>query len=164
MKEYVVPFEHASIKELRNAIEQADNRERQGRRDGRMFEFLVSKERGMKIEIFANEHPPPHFRVKIGGDVANFRIDNCEPLNGDNAVLRRQREIKKWHARNRDALIETWNETRPSDCPVGEFRTMAFMTHSHTTADIHQEKIFEAHIVACLISDQGYIERDCAAH
>ncbi len=35
---------------------------------------------------------------------------------------------------------------------------------THTTADIHQEKVFEAHIVACLTSDQGYVERDCASH
>lgn len=38
------------------------------------------------------------------------------------------------------------------------------MTNTHTAADIHQEKVFEAHIVACLTQDQGYIERDCAAH
>ncbi|MCR9126759.1 MAG: DEAD/DEAH box helicase family protein [Rhodobacteraceae bacterium] len=35
---------------------------------------------------------------------------------------------------------------------------------THTTADIHQEKVFEAHIVACLTQDQGYIERDCPSH
>lgn len=35
---------------------------------------------------------------------------------------------------------------------------------THTTADIHQEKVFEAHIVACLTADQGYIERDCPSH
>jgi type I restriction enzyme R subunit len=35
---------------------------------------------------------------------------------------------------------------------------------THTTADIHQEKVFEAHIVACLTADQGYVERDCASH
>jgi len=38
------------------------------------------------------------------------------------------------------------------------------VTDTHTTADIHQEKVFEAHIVACLTADQGYITRDCAAH
>ncbi|MBW4708122.1 DEAD/DEAH box helicase family protein [Roseobacter sp. YSTF-M11] len=38
------------------------------------------------------------------------------------------------------------------------------MTETHTTADIHQEKVFETHIVGCLTSEQGYIERDCAAH
>jgi type I restriction enzyme R subunit len=35
---------------------------------------------------------------------------------------------------------------------------------THTTADIHQEKVFEEHIVSCLTSDLGYIERDCASH
>lgn len=38
------------------------------------------------------------------------------------------------------------------------------MTTIHTTADIHQEKVFEAHIVACLTADQGYVERDCPSH
>lgn len=35
---------------------------------------------------------------------------------------------------------------------------------THTTSDIHQEKVFEEHIVACLTSEQGYIERDCPSH
>jgi type I restriction enzyme R subunit len=34
----------------------------------------------------------------------------------------------------------------------------------HTTADIHQEKVFEEHIVRCLVQDQGYVERICADH
>lgn len=38
------------------------------------------------------------------------------------------------------------------------------MTDIHTTADIHQEKVFEAHIVACLTREQGYVERNCATH
>jgi type I restriction enzyme R subunit len=38
------------------------------------------------------------------------------------------------------------------------------MTETLTTADIHREKVFEAHIVACLTEGQGYIERDCTAH
>ncbi|MBZ8117380.1 DEAD/DEAH box helicase family protein [Roseovarius sp. LXJ103] len=38
------------------------------------------------------------------------------------------------------------------------------MTTTHTSADIHQEKVFEAHIVACLTADQGYVQRDCVAH
>ncbi|MBG6199968.1 type I restriction enzyme R subunit [Labrenzia sp. EL_13] len=33
----------------------------------------------------------------------------------------------------------------------------------HTTADIHQEKVFEEHVVACLTKDHGYLERDCAS-
>ncbi|MBZ4024071.1 DEAD/DEAH box helicase [Rhodobacter sp. TJ_12] len=38
------------------------------------------------------------------------------------------------------------------------------MTDTLTTADIHREKVFEAHIVARLVADQGYLERDCGAH
>lgn len=38
------------------------------------------------------------------------------------------------------------------------------MIETHTAADIHQEKVFEAHIVSCLTSEQGYIERSCASH
>ncbi|UWP90192.1 type I restriction endonuclease subunit R [Aliiroseovarius crassostreae] len=35
---------------------------------------------------------------------------------------------------------------------------------THSTADIHQEKVFEEHIVASLTSGLGYIERDCPSH
>ena len=35
---------------------------------------------------------------------------------------------------------------------------------THTTAEIHQEKVFEAHIVSCLTKGLGYIERNCASH
>lgn len=33
-----------------------------------------------------------------------------------------------------------------------------------SSSDIHQEKVFEMHIVSCLTGDQGYIERDCPSH
>lgn len=35
---------------------------------------------------------------------------------------------------------------------------------THSTTDIHQEKVFEEHIVASLTSGLGYIERDCPSH
>lgn len=35
-------------------------------------------------------------------------------------------------------------------------------TGQHTTKDVHQEKVFEAHIVGCLTSNLGYLERDPA--
>lgn len=35
---------------------------------------------------------------------------------------------------------------------------------THTAADIHQEKVFEEHIVASLTSEQGYVERGCPSH
>ena len=33
---------------------------------------------------------------------------------------------------------------------------------THTSTDIHLEKVFEEHIVSCLTGQQGYVERTCA--
>jgi hypothetical protein len=74
----------------------------------------------LKIEVFSNEHPPPHFRIKCGNETANYRISDCEQLNG--GLKRYHRTIKAWHARNKPKLIEVWNGRRPTDCPVGKYR------------------------------------------
>jgi hypothetical protein len=73
----------------------------------------------LKIEIFANEHPPPHFRAKYGGETGNYRIRDCEQLNG--GLRRHYRVIREWHSKNKPKLIAAWNNFRPSDCPVGEY-------------------------------------------
>jgi predicted DNA-binding protein (UPF0278 family) len=83
-------------------------------------EQLVEQVTGLKIEIFANEHPPPHFRVKYAGETANFTIEDCRQING--GLYKWRRNIKEWHNKNRALLIEIWNNIRPSDCPVGEYR------------------------------------------
>ena len=82
---------------------------------------LVSKIEGLKVEVFAREHPPPHFRVAANGETANYRIDDCTQLNG--GLRRHYRSIRKWHAQNQQTLIQTWNAMRPSDCPVGAYRS-----------------------------------------
>ena len=84
---------------------------------------LVEKVDGYKIEIFANEHPPPHFRVKYQNMVANFRISDCHVENGDSELVRKYgKNIKRWWKENKQHLIQIWNERRPADCPVGEYR------------------------------------------
>lgn len=74
---------------------------------------------GLKIEIFAKEHPPPHFRVIYNGETANFTIKDCTKLNGGLDIY--FHNIKKWHRKNKQKLINQWNEMRPSDCPVGRY-------------------------------------------
>lgn len=89
---------------------------------GRRFlaEELVANLNGLKIEIFSNEHPPPHFRVCYAGETANFSIKDCTKLNG--GLNKWERNIRGWHARYKNDLIAVWNRTRPTGCPVGEYR------------------------------------------
>lgn len=85
-------------------------------------EKQIAKLGSLKIEIFANEHPPPHFRVIMpNGESNNFKISDGEPLNGE-PLKKYFRNIKKWLETNREFLILEWNSFRPTNCPVGEYK------------------------------------------
>jgi hypothetical protein len=86
-----------------------------------VIELLLFHSGRLKVEIFANEHPPPHFRVRFKNKTANFRIKDCAALNGDVVVLRNMREIEKWWREHKQVLIDTWNKSRPADCSVGQY-------------------------------------------
>ena len=45
---------------------------------------LVGRIRNMKIEIYSNDHNPPHFHVKSSDKSidATFRLDNCSIIEG----------------------------------------------------------------------------------
>lgn len=76
----------------------------------------------VKVEIFSNEHPPPHFRITYRGDTGNFAILDCRCLNGGSRVRRYERNIHQWWKAHKQSLIQAWNERRPADCPVGPYR------------------------------------------
>jgi len=85
-----------------------------------MEETVATLDGGLKVQVFSREHPPPHFRVLYAGDNADFAISDCRKLVG--GLAKWERTIRAWHAENKDKLIEVWNRTRPSDCPVGPYR------------------------------------------
>ncbi len=82
---------------------------------------LVERVNGLKIEIYSNEHPPPHFHVKSPNVNPSFDIKNCNIIEGkiDNKDLKK---IQYWHSHAKKTLIEVWNSTRPGDCTVGEYK------------------------------------------
>jgi hypothetical protein len=84
-------------------------------------EQLVANLDGLRIDIFSNEHPPPHFRVSYAGESNNFAIEDCRPLNG-NALRKFFRNIKKWHNENKAVIEKCWNDMRPTGCTVGYVR------------------------------------------
>lgn len=109
-----VDLEESAVESLHQLLFYNDMRQVDG------IQFLVDRFKGMKVSIFANEHPPPHFCVTCGSESANYRISDCVQLNG--GFKREYRIIKVWHSKNKEGLVRVWNERRPSDCPVGEYR------------------------------------------
>jgi hypothetical protein len=120
MKEWIVEIQGEALTELQQCFNAGPLFEH-GQRD--TAKHFVAAPKGLKIEIFSNEHPPPHFRVKHGGETNSFRIDDGTPLKPNGDLMKYFRNVKKWHRKNKDLLIEKWNETRPSGCPVGMFAT-----------------------------------------
>jgi hypothetical protein len=83
---------------------------------------LVDRFGGLKVEIFSDEHAPPHFRVKFQSSAANYRISDCKHINGSGEILRHEKCIVEWWETNKQNLINCWNVSRPSDCPVGLYQ------------------------------------------
>lgn len=73
---------------------------------------------GLRIEVYPDEHPPPHFHVKGANIDATFNILDCTYING-HIRPREEKLVKWWYQHSRPALIKIWNETRPSNCSVG---------------------------------------------
>ena len=79
---------------------------------------LVARVNGLKIEVYSRDHAPPHFHI-IGGDIdATFSIIDCEHLEG-HIGGRECALVKWWHQGSRAKLIKAWNESRPTNCPIG---------------------------------------------
>lgn len=79
---------------------------------------LVSRIGNLKIEIYANEHAPPHFHVKSPDVDASFRISDGSLLNGDISSKHRL-IVEEFFSDNRKQIVAFWNRTRPDGCPVG---------------------------------------------
>ncbi|AOE48765.1 DUF4160 domain-containing protein [Kangiella sediminilitoris] len=93
--------------------------------DGEMFlieiKQLVTRVNGLKIEVYSNEHPPPHFHVKSPNVDASFDIESCTFLQGQ-VDSRDKKKIEFWHRKAKPLLVEAWNSTRPTDCTVGLYK------------------------------------------
>ncbi len=80
---------------------------------------LVEKMGAIKIEIYPNEHTPPHFHIKSNGMNASFAIDDCRVLENSGFSTKVIKSIQDWFEHSKSRLIEVWNQTRPDDCIVG---------------------------------------------
>jgi len=80
---------------------------------------LVERKENIKIEIYSNEHSPPHFHVKGREMNASFSIKNCELIDGS-VSSKDYKKIYHWFIYAKPKLVEIWNKTRPINCSVGK--------------------------------------------
>jgi len=117
-----IPIEGPLLDDLSEDFASFEKRERyrQQREQGLVLaEWTVARVEGLSIEIRVREHPPPHFHVTYQGEDASFAIITCQRLVGVKGLEGYERTIHQWWKRNRGQLVEEWNKSRPSDCPVG---------------------------------------------
>lgn len=89
-------------------------------RDGSLYytKQLVARVNGLKIEVYAREHPPPHFHLTGGGVDATFSLTDCTHIEG-RIASREKALVLWWYGWSRGILLRAWNDSRPTDCPVG---------------------------------------------
>ena len=90
------------------------------------IKHFVGTYQGSKVEVYSKEHPPPHFHVKYDDFSCSYRIETEGGLKKLKGTMDRKIEKKiKYlyeHSTLRELAINTWNETRPQNCPVGEIK------------------------------------------
>ncbi len=67
----------------------------------------ISEFYGIKIQMYYNDHAPPHFHVLYSGAKATVGIESLALLTG---TLPRtaERLVREWAALHRDELMEDW--------------------------------------------------------
>src|SRR5271154_5943573 len=99
MEEWIVEVDQDIVERLRLSLRDDEWAEQSG--DGR-FSLLLDRFRGLRVEIFSNEHPPPHFHITCGNESAIFSIADCSVIGG---TIRAKTGITRaWHSANKDRL------------------------------------------------------------
>ena len=79
---------------------------------------LIATIEGVKILIYAIDHPPPHIHAIYSGDEAQISIETGELLKG-NLPLPKLRLVRYWLDANRDWVSYMWDEIDHKRNPAG---------------------------------------------
>lgn len=69
---------------------------------------------GIAIQMYWNDHNPPHFHVRYGNAHAAFRIDNGEVLFGELPMTAR-RLVEAWALARQAELQQNWERARAQE-------------------------------------------------
>ena len=77
---------------------------------------IVATFNGIKIELYFDEHPPPHFHARYAEFIAQVDMTTLEIIKG--SLPRRQmRMVREWALPRRQALRRAWDFCRTNDDP-----------------------------------------------
>lgn len=66
---------------------------------------------GIIIAMYYNDHAPPHFHAKYGGEQASIRIDTGQILDGALGT-RALRLVDEWRLLHEAELLDDWNRAQ----------------------------------------------------
>ena len=72
--------------------------------------------RGIIITIQWEDHPPPHFHVKYGGQRGSVRIEDPEYMEG-RLPTRVRRLVVRWATLHQDELRDAWDKASREETP-----------------------------------------------
>jgi len=71
----------------------------------------ISRFFGIVIQMYYNDHEPPHFHVRYSGQRALIAIDDLAVLGGK-LTPRALNLVREWAELHRAELVEDWNLAR----------------------------------------------------
>ncbi len=71
---------------------------------------------GVKIQMFFNDHAPPHFHAILGGDEMLVAISNLDVIRGS-LPSAKHRQVLQWAADHQGALALNWVRCQDNQTP-----------------------------------------------
>lgn len=69
----------------------------------------IHRQQGWKVQIFANDHAPPHAHVVSAGHKVVVEISSASVIKGTDASARALADAVAWISANRARLLAEWN-------------------------------------------------------
>ena len=69
---------------------------------------------GIIIQMFAKDHPPPHFHAKYGDDKCSIDIETGDIIAGK-MPPKQSKQVKEWTDKHRIELHKNWTEAQSAN-------------------------------------------------
>lgn len=77
----------------------------------------ISRFSGIVIQMYANDHGPPHFHARYGAETARVRLEPIEVMDSD-LPQSGLRLVLEWAMLHESELVENWHRLRAGEAPA----------------------------------------------